>query len=202
MYPKYIYDSGEGHAPSYRERKPQSWSAAYHSDYLKAFVVGAQSFPIWSQRRLHMDAWNNGFSITRTMPLTWRILNSVKLVYTISAEVWPSWAELTVDGSTIKYFDFRLGSGVIAEIIDITNLITAWQGKHEFVFNCHKTSLVGWGDYVVTVDIVLDGDFDPPIIPVWEQIIQWITDHPLETAGIGLAVAGVAIYAVKRRQKR
>lgn len=36
-----------GHAPTYRERKPQSWTSAYHSDYLKTFAtMGTQQLAI------------------------------------------------------------------------------------------------------------------------------------------------------------
>lgn len=38
LNPKYTLNTG-GHAPTYRERKPQAWTSAYHSNYLQAFAT-------------------------------------------------------------------------------------------------------------------------------------------------------------------
>lgn len=152
------------------------------------------SYPLWNTARFHMDAWNNGITpSTKSYGLKWTALTSATLSYTVIAEVWPSWADLYLNGTDVKQFDFRAGGGTITETIDVMSLLT--QGLNSFTFKASKTSWVGFGDYIITANLILDGIFEDPTTPNWwEQLPTW---WPY-AAGAGIILFGVW-YSRRRR---
>lgn len=153
-----------------------------------------KSFPIWTSYRLSMPIANAWSSITKVLDLKWSTLNTAKISFYVTAEVWPSWADFYVNGSNIRQFDFRLGGGTIPGEIDIN----VEQGRNTFVFKSNKESWVGWGDYVVTANLVLDGVFEDPKPPLPWPLEEWWFPYAVG----GGVLTGALVYALRKRQPR
>lgn len=157
--------------------------------------LAVQSFPIWTNAIIDVPIWSVGNHSVRTTNLKWELLNSARLTIVVQAVAWPSWAALYLNGNKIQDFDFRLGSGSVNVEIDVTDAVR--QGPNEFLFDITKTSWIGWGPYTLTVDLVLDGDFDDPT-PPQEPWPEW---WPYAAVGGGLAFVGI-VLAMKGKVKR
>lgn len=191
VFEEYMLDSGEGHAPTYRERKPKGWTRLYHSDYL---AVERKSYPIWHDVKLDLPLLASGAVLKGSAQVDYTNLISAKVIVSVSALVWPSWASLYLNGSKIQDFDFRLGSGSASKEIDVTSLIL--RGKNEFLFEVKKVSWVGWGTYAVTVDLVIEAETSSVSPPApWEM---WPTWWLYAAAGVGLVAVGGVILLRKR----
>lgn len=192
LTPQYMLNTG-GHAPTYRERKPIGWTSLYHSDYL---LASTESYEIWYLLRRHLDVWSAGFPTMGTAKVEYTGLISARVIATVIAGVWPSTAKLFLNGTMIRDYNFNLGGGSVTDIIDVTNLI--FIGRNEFSFVIEKVPWVGWGDYLLTVDLVIDAEssnVEPP--PPWDT---WPTWWPFAAGGLGLAAAGGIILMKKRKR--
>lgn len=146
-----------------------------------------QSFPIWTNTVIDLPLWSSGAWSTRTTTLKWTLLNSAKLIIMVQAVAWPSWAALYLNGNKVYDFDFRLGSGTVTTEIDVMNHVR--QGSNEFLFDISKISWTGWGPYTLTVNLVLDGDYEDPTPPRE----PWPTWWPYAAIGGGLATVGIVL---------
>lgn len=152
-----------------------------------------KSWPIWNNALIDIPVQNNGgVPLQRLVPFNYGGLVSAQLAITVTADVWPSWASLYYNGSEIRGYDFRLGSGTDTRTIDVTNQIKL--GMNEFVFLTHKQSWVGWGTYKITANLIVDAEWftpPPPEIPWW--IILAIG---------GTLFAGGVIIILRRKKKK
>ena len=213
LSPKYILDYGESHVPTYRERKPQAWSRFYHGDYLLAFPMETIARIIWSDSKISLGLWDGVKSLPSRETVSWDSnktqIQSANLV--VSASViqyaWPGGScGLAILMNGVKAAE---KSWLAADIspysarVDVSSYLR--NGLNEFEAKFDKLPVL-IGDRVLNISATLEityGGEVPPDPPWWENLINWVTEHPLETAAaasIGMvAVGGVMLLKKKKR---
>lgn len=209
MYPKYTYDSGEGHAPSYRERKPIGWTTMYHSDYLKAFATPLEETPytFFSGTKIVIGFFGGSVPIQKSKIVSW---DKVKTQVTaarlgINAHTDTSISNYTVymNDDQIYRKDFGVNQFDDNPSVDVTNSLINGSNKIGVTFEIPlhpATFTITVTLYVEFTGITPGGGED-----WWGDIVQWITDNQLTVAGIagvGLAAVGAVIITRKRGRRR
>jgi len=198
------YCLGEGHAPTYRERKPIGWTPAYHSNFNALADAVETILPIFTNEKLYFNMWapTDRKTLQFVQGVKWIQRNSATAAYTVSAVGNLTWGSLWIDGTKVQDFDFRLGGGTVTGTADVTNLIG--DGNHTFLFMADKLGINYEGPWTVTVSLILNGVFDTSV-PFWENLLNWVNSHPVETASIAggsLAAVGGVILMSKRGKRR
>lgn len=159
---------------------------------LMPLPLGTLTQVVWMEERLHSDLWSGNVKLpSRTVyinlkPDTW--ITGVALVYDIVNEVGlGTQGEIRVNGVKVATLtDTWSGS------VDVTSAI--YEGANIIGYTMLKTAGIGWGNHVVTMNLVISYEGSPPDTSTDGWLPDW---WPYAAVGGVLGLAGI-ILLVRR----
>lgn len=148
-----------------------------------------KSWEIWKNKLIHQDLWSGPHWIRFKKYIEPRGAFTAKLLWSAHTEVIPSAMSFRVNGVEVTRINLPLGGSWDGEI-DVTDRIL--EGSNEFFFEIWKEAFLGWGDTVVNLNFVTEGN-----VNVKDELPEWV---PYATIGMGMAIAGGVILYYKRKR--
>lgn len=195
----YAIDSGEGHAPSYRERKPHIWSGFYHDNYaLGVSALELMPFVLWNNARIDLGILDGMRSLKRNQSVLWdstktSILNAV-IALSADSDSFLGSALMVVylNGNVIDSNQWALNGSYIKRI-DVLPML--YNGANTFEVTYEKNPVINPSATLIvsaTLEVEFAGETPSGGLPDW---------LPYALIGAGVAVIGGTILFKKKGRR-
>lgn len=149
------------------------------------------NWEIWKNKLIHQDLWSGPKWTRFKKYIETNGSFTAKLLWSVHTDVAPCAMSFRVNAVEVTRINLPLGGSWDGEL-DVTSRI--FEGSNEFFFEVWKEAFLGWGDTILNLSLVTEGD-----VNMKDELPQWV---PYATIGVGMAIAGGVILYYKSKGEK